>query len=659
MAWSRPLAMISLAASLLGSTGCEIRGEDEGDGGAGPADADRRDAPWRCPDDLDFDGIEARHEGDGDPDRDGAPNHVDPDSDGDGILDSVEAGDADCDSAPVDSDRDGTPDFLDLDSDGDTISDAQETAGDRDGDGTPNYLDLDTDDDGRSDAEEAGDADLDTPAASCAAEDPDDGAADFADVDSDGDGLGDGEEIALGTSPCDVDSDDDGQDDLAEGAYERVNCPDRRSGVGCGCATDPGCRIPPQHFYVVLEHGASTTRDLDFATDVRRADVFFLIDTTGSMGGTLSRIQSTLAAPGTGLVARITESVPDAWFGGGELRDFPFSSYGGEGDEPFRLAIEATPPERAADVALAFAAMSAAGGGDGPEAHVEALHRALTGEGETWEYERSDGARATYSMRSYTGDCLEERWGAACFRPATLPVLVLFTDTCAHGGPPEDSSCEPHAGMSPPSASWADTVALMRARGARFVGVNASGASCAGVTDPSGFTPCFFLRSTAEATGSVDLEGAPLVYDLPSGGASDTVFTDTVVGALETMVTRVPLDVDTWVRDDPTDPEGVDARAFVGERVPACGAGAATCWSAPEGVPHEDAVADLDDARFLDVVPGTRVTFRVTFRNDSRIGGPRSEVHVAFIDVRGEGNAVLDTRQVYVVVPANDDLLPG
>lgn len=658
MAWSRPLAMISLAASLLGSAGCEIRRKEA-------ADAGERDAETRCGSeqdlDLDGDGIRARDEGDGDPDGDGAPNDLDLDSDGDGIPDAIEAGDADCDTAPVDTDGDGTPDFLDLDSDDDTIADAVETANDRDGDGVPNFRDLDTDGDGVLDAVEAGDGSLGTPPASCAVEDPDDGAADFADLDSDGDGLADGEELALGTDPCDLDSDDDGQDDLVEAAYERVNCPDRTASnaIDCGCATDPGCRIPEQHFYVVLAHGESAERDLTFDTSIRRADVFFLIDTTSSMGPTLEAVEQTIATPGTGLVDRISTAIPDAWIGGGEHRDFPFSSYGGEGDHPFRLAIEVSPPARAEAVREAFAALEAGGGGDLPEAQVEALHQVLTGEGATFEHQRGDGARSSIAIPRYAGDCLEGRWGAACFRPAALPLIVLFTDVCARGGPAgEAAGCGSYEGVSPAPASWEATVATMQARGARFIGVNTSSVGCAGAAEPAGAAPCFFLRRTAEATGSVDLEGAPLVYDLP-GTADRETFVDTIALAITRMATRVPLDVDTVVRDDPTDAAGVDARAFVGARIPACRAGSATCWEAPRDVPHEAAVGALEAERFLDVVPGTRVTFRVSLRNETRIGGPRSEVHVAFIDVRGEGTAVLDTRQVYVVVPADDEWLPG
>lgn len=74
-----------------------------------------------------------------------------PDSDGDGIPDSVEG--------LHDFDQDGTPNRADLDADGDGIPDAEEygfdsMANDVDGDGQPNFLDTDSDNDGVSDRDE-------------------------------------------------------------------------------------------------------------------------------------------------------------------------------------------------------------------------------------------------------------------------------------------------------------------------------------------------------------------------------------------------------------------------------------------------------------------------------------------------------------------------
>lgn len=580
------------------------------------------------------------------------------DSDGDGISDRIEVGDLDCMTPPFDTDHDGIPDFLDLDSDGDTILDAIEREHDRDRDGIANFRDLDSDGDRISDAIEAGDEDTSTPPHACPEELMPDGLADFIDTDSDNDGLSDGEEAELGTHPCDPDTDDDGSNDLLEAAYERVNCPDGVTGTGCRCATRADCQIPSQHFYVVLPYrGEAVQRDLQFGTSIRSADVFFLTDTTRSMGGTLDNVKATVAAPGTGLIARILETIPDAWVGGAQHDDFPFGSFGGELDQPLSLAIRMSPPERASDVAAAFNAITLHGGGDPPESQTEALYQAITGEGGSW---MGSSGRA-YRMPRHAADCLNGTWGAPCFREATLPIIVLFTDVCSHHGPPDEdrSTCNDYTDITPAPVRWADMIAAMNRRGAKFVGVNASNdVRCRATSVPGGTAPCLFLRRTAEETSSVDVDGNPLVYDLPNS-ASIHDFTETVVHAIETVATRVPFDVDTALRDEPSDRAGVDASRFIQRREPACNLGLDTCWEAANDIPHAQAVTAYDMSTFFGVVPGTRVTFRITFQNDFYPGGPTAEIFVAFIDVRGGGNSVLDTRQVFVIVPANDNFIPA
>ena len=118
-----------------------------------------------------------------DPDGPGRPDHIDIDSDNNGIFDVVEAGFPDPDNdgrfgmSPVqvdafgcvvrdvviaDRDGDGIADDVDLDNDNDGISDAVEIAsassanGDSDGDGILDQFDLDSDNDGISDLIEAG-----------------------------------------------------------------------------------------------------------------------------------------------------------------------------------------------------------------------------------------------------------------------------------------------------------------------------------------------------------------------------------------------------------------------------------------------------------------------------------------------------------------------
>jgi hypothetical protein len=102
--------------------------------------------------DSDDDTIWDGHEGTGDVDGDNTINALDDDSDGDGISDADEAGDADPSTPPDNHDSDGLADFLDLDSDQDGLPDELETVCptlSRDG-----RIYADTDEDGFSDLAE-------------------------------------------------------------------------------------------------------------------------------------------------------------------------------------------------------------------------------------------------------------------------------------------------------------------------------------------------------------------------------------------------------------------------------------------------------------------------------------------------------------------------
>ena len=597
-------------------------------------------------DDPDGDGVSSMDEGFGDPEGDGLPRAEDPDADGDGLADALEAGDADCLTPPVDTDGDGMPDLLDLDSDGDSIADADEGPGDADGDGEPNFRDLDADGDGVSDAEEAGDGDPETPPARCAEEPVDDGFPDFLDLDADDDGLADGEEGAYGTARCGRDTDADGAGDLIESARERVECPGGE-GEACGCATDGACGLPAEPVYVVVPRGEGTNAaEAIVDTALLRADVFFLLDTTESMGDELDLVKATVAAEG-GLVARIREVIPEAFFGGGQHDDFPLGPYGSaaRGDVPFGLAIAVS--ERAEDVGAALAGVALHGGGDGPESATEALYRLATGAGETWTHEGGDA----FTLRELAADCLGAGWGAACFREEVLAIVVHFTDFCSHQGPPGgDAECTPYAGIAPAPAAWEDAVEALRARGARYVGINTDATACAGADGPLGRTPCWFMRRTAEATDAVDVDGEPLVFDLPNGGGGEAAFVARVAEAIEAVATRVPRDVEASVEDAPGD--ALDVTRFVEAVGPACGAGE-VCWAPPAGGAAEEAVAEVGERGFGGGLPGTRLRFAVQVGGGSAAPATgRSSVHAGTLVARGEGGVELDRLTLQLVLPA-------
>lgn len=194
-----------------------------GDAAQPPRDSDGDGTPDYLDVDSDGNGIFDRFEGSEDTDLDGVGDWADPDNDGDWIPDVDEIGDNP--SAPLDSDGDGAPDYEDLDSDGDWISDDQERDLDTDEDGIPDRLDLDSDGDGIPDSVEVGDENLETPPLNSDDDyDPDfrdldsdaDGLSDelewesaesmgtdFRRGDSDGDGVNDMVEWAAGTGAGD------------------------------------------------------------------------------------------------------------------------------------------------------------------------------------------------------------------------------------------------------------------------------------------------------------------------------------------------------------------------------------------------------------------------------------------------------------------------
>ncbi len=154
-----------------------------------------------------------------DSDEDGTPDHLDIDSDNDGIHDVTESGDGN-----LDTNGDGAIDSGDngySDNDNDGMDDDSEPTNpfDSDGDGLPNHLELDSDNDGIYDVEEGGDGSLDT---------NDDGVIDSNDdgfSDADADGMDDDAESTPVTNTdndnypdfVDIDSDNDGIQDVIEG----------------------------------------------------------------------------------------------------------------------------------------------------------------------------------------------------------------------------------------------------------------------------------------------------------------------------------------------------------------------------------------------------------------------------------------------------------
>lgn len=505
---------------------------------------------------------------------------------------------------PVDGGGLPIPDNCDpnMDTDGDGIADAIEGVGfDFDGDGIPNEQDTDADNDGIPDSEEAG-------IGPCFSRDTDgDMKADWLDIDADNDGLLDRDEVMVyGTDPQSIDSDGDGVTDLGE--VEGTN-------------TDPNdaaSTIDPDDFFVLLPYGTQENRTLTFSTNIDVADVYMLIDTTGSMQSTIDNVRSSL----TRIATEVATEIENVQIGVGDFRDFPYTArqYGQAGDYPFRHRQDVT-----ANIDLvqaAIAPLAAGGGYDQPESMTEALFRIAAGVGQRWTFPGGSTEITYTGCQPQAGDT-GARIGFACFREGALPIVVAVTDAPTHEG---QGGSAGYTGLSPVGTSFDIASSALSDIGARVVGVS--------VSDPRGdFAGTDDLTDYARATGTVDGDGNALVSQASGGNVSDSV-----IDAIRTLVQGVPQDVTRRLENVDGNPDNIDATRFIkavrpNATIPAGGA------------------TSMDDRTFYHVTPGTEVEFTVEFDNDFRMPNGRTEIFRAQIIVVGNGVADLDVRQVYIVVP--------
>lgn len=521
-----------------------------------------------------------------------------------------------------------------MDSDGDGISDSLEGTGDDDMDGRPNHLDDDSDGDGYSDAIEARRSypmyDRNQIRDFQCGRGPDhcdgDALANFRDPDSDNDGLTDTEEREAGTDPCSGDTDNDGVPDLTER-------------VAMSNPVDPTSRPPAETLYVTLPYHTPSNpqphvhREFEFQTRIRAADIFFLVDTTGSMQQTIDTLRNTLT---TRIIPGIARALSggDARYGVGDFRDIPVSPYGDAGDWVLRVRQRMDPM---ADRALeAVRAMRAANGGDWPEAQVEALYQALEGTGISGHESDRTPALATggdgwAGVVDPARDCMaapgERTFGWACFREGRVPIIVLFSDADWHNSV---GHAYPYSGIRG-LHSYANLRDAMLRRGAYFIGIDV------GNTRDT-YTPS---EQLARDTNTLDAMGNPIVFNNPGGGDA---IADSVVNAVTTLANQTRQNITTRTDADP-----METRIVMGHTT----ADFIKAVTPVRGIPPSPMGYDRHDSTtFYNVLPSTRVVFDVDFHNDFQPGGRVAQLFRATIVVLGRAGSEVDRRPVFIIVPA-------
>ncbi len=405
--------------------------------------------------------------------------------------------------------------------------------------------------------------------------------------DRDNDGVPDMDEAARGTDPDNPDTDGDGVDD----------------GVEILAGTDPtdaSSTIAPTDFYVVLPYmDPAVLRELDFTARLGRGDIFFLVDTTGSMTAAINSVRRSLAST---IVPAVSAAIADVVMGVAEYRDFPIDPYGSPGDYPFRLGQSATSDVSAVQSALN--SLRVGGGGDGPESMIEAINRTVAG---------TCAAGAGF--------------GEACFRDSTHPIIVVVTDNESHNGP---GGANAYSGVTPTPRTYDETITALNGQDVKIVGAAVDPGFGIPVPFPIPSASRPHLEAIARDTSSRSVSGSVTVYDSPGGSVSASV----VDGILD-LVSSAMQDVTSQTIDDTSD--AIDATRFIQAVRPV----------------RATRATRFDDTTFYGVGGGTTITFEVRFENDFLPAESYVQIFQAFIEVLDVATGTaLDRRNVYIVVPA-------
>lgn len=227
-----------------------------------------------------------------------------------------------------------------------------------------------------------------------------------------------------GQPPMLQDSDNDGVPDVAD---DCPNDPTRWYDPTGQCTGT----VTTGYFHVLPFNGPAQYDPLNFNVQVTTADIYFLLDDSGSMDGEQMDLQkyltSTSLVPGCngGVIGAIQCIIPNAWIGVGSFNEYPVWPYGLQGNYPYKHWQDLS--ASAAGAQAAVNQLTTHGNYDEPEADVHALWAMATGNG-------LPGIGPTYYVPARTG-CPAGTWGYGCFRTGTIPIVILVTDAPFHNGP--------------------------------------------------------------------------------------------------------------------------------------------------------------------------------------------------------------------------------
>jgi hypothetical protein len=200
--------------------------------------------------------------------------------------------------------------------------------------------------------------------------------------------------------------------------------------------------------FLDLAAGETGTGVINLQFYLNSADIYFLIDQTGSMDQERDQLKADLTTGDVlmdpsydcadydfdfkpnnelktqGLIGAVRCIIRDANFGMGYFREIPLH-YGDSDSVTYRNVQDIT--SSIPSITAAINTLTTVGNADWPEASMLALNSVVTGNG--YYFGPSQAAVATRS------GCPANTWGYPCFRNSAIPIVLMFTDAEFHNGP--------------------------------------------------------------------------------------------------------------------------------------------------------------------------------------------------------------------------------
>lgn len=664
----RTLLIACACVALAASSACGPSTQTgNGDGGANANRADGQVIPG---DDEDGDFIADVHEDRAtnlDNDQDGTPDYLDTDSDDDGIPDAVEAGDQDVQTPPVDTDGDGIADFRDRDSDNDGLSDGDE---DPNGNGVvdPGETDPrndDTDGDGVSDLiEQVAGTDPTDPADNPAAhgnfvflmpyqQQPSPTEDDLrfrtsldkvdlyfledvsVSMQAELQAIHDNVVTVLEALTCDP----------GETATScNTDCP----GATCGDhSCDPGetALTCPQDCFGTCGDGVCIAQETptscpadcpatcgDATCDAAEGPDTCPSDCPGTCGDGICH---------AGEQPAITACIPDLWSGAGAFGTASNHAAchtgsscdpSGDGNFVYRNLQNVQPDHTTTQTALPDWCW----GVPCWEPGLAATFYAVSGLG------TQSAIAAGYTVPPLSvadpPACPAGQRGTPCFRPDSLPIVLLIGDEpfreCYLPDYPGQGDCvSAKSTQAPNPPSFPVVAGAVQAIGGKVVGIVGQTSNNQVRTD---------MEALAQDTGSVDGNGNPYVFDGADANAGQAI-----ADGIRELTASLPLDMSPTMEDDPSD--AVDTAAAFLDYLDSYTPGTAECVAWPN---LRDGDSDGHDEEFLQVPAGTPVCWMIHVKQNTTVA-PTQEIQIfrAELHLWGNGVTLLDTRTVWFVVP--------